>query len=123
MSTALNFYKFSPYDSDTKQQLWLSQMTDAHDTWCGCTEPIAHFLSAIFPPDHKDYNCTIKQIVTRRHKELQWYFGGKDERSGGEAEEGPSTKENIKQTKEDEDFADLNVEELIAAAEEPERQR
>ncbi len=116
MSSPLHFYRFCPYNYETKQQLWLSQLTDSHDIFCGCTEPIAHLLSLLFEPNHKDYNKTIKEVVETRFKQLQCHFGGAEEKSGGgEVKEDPSTKEEEKEKPTKEDFTEIDIEDLLAA--------
>lgn len=126
MSTVFNFFTDSTYNSDTKHQLWLSTINDIHDTFCCCTRPFAHLLAQLFPEDHKDRHLTVHQIVTREFKAHKCLFGGKQEEDGGVADAGPSTDEGFKlklEESQEEGFADLNIEELIAAAETRQEER
>ncbi len=67
--SAKDFYTPTPYNQDTKNQIWLSQIADSHDNFCNCNHPFAHLLASIFPPGHKDRNFTINQILARDYKE------------------------------------------------------
>lgn len=120
--SAQDFYQPCKWNPETKNQVWMSEIADAHDNFCGCDTPFAHLLASIFPPGHRDRNLSIQQILDRDY--TQCHSGGTGERSGGgEGGEGPSTKENSRENKREEDFTDLNVEELIAAAEHAKDQR
>ncbi len=122
MSTYLKFYRPTPYSAETKQQIWTTIITDAHDMHCGCTEPISHLLNDLVPPDHPDRHITIDQLVKKNYRRQLCLFGGKEEKSSGEADGGPSTEENTKQPDaEGEDLTEQNIEELIAAADDAER--
>lgn len=121
MSTYLKFYRPTPYSAETKQQIWSTIITDAHDMHCGCTEPISHLLNDLIPPDHPDRYLTIDQLLKKNYRRQICLFGGTEEKDGGEAEEDPSTKQNIKEQGEEENLTDQNIEELIAAADDAER--
>ena len=121
MSTYLKFYRPTPYSAETKQQIWSTIITDAHDMHCGCTEPISHLLNDLIPPDHPDRYLTIDQLVKKNYRRQICLFGGTEEKDGGGAGEDPSTKENIKEQGEEENLTDQNIEELIAAADDAER--
>ncbi len=116
--SAADFFKPTPYNKDTKNQIWMSMIADGHDIICNCFNPFAHLLASIFPPGHQDRDLTINQIIERDYK-AQCHSGGTEERSGGEAAAGPSTKEdsNIKEENQEDEFTERNIEELIAAAE------
>lgn len=115
--SAKDFFKPTPYNQDTKNQIWMSQIADSHDNICDCKSPFAHLLASIFPPGHKDRDSTINQILLRDYTELC--------RSGGAEEEGPGLGtggEGIKEEKplllEGEDFIkDEELEELIKLGE------
>lgn len=109
-----NFYRPTYYNGDTKGQMWLSIVGDAHDMHCGCQQPFAHLLQNIFPEGHKDRNLTVDQIITRDFKECP--FGGEEEKDTGMAlGTSAATLKDLKQ--EEEDFQDdTGVEELLAAA-------
>lgn len=109
-----NFFKPTKYNGDTKGQMWLSIVGDAHDMHCGCEQPFAHLLQSIFPEGHKDRNLTVDQIITRDYQ--QCHFGGEEEENDGMAPgTSAATLQEIKEEKED--FQeDIGVEDLLAAA-------
>ena len=77
-----DFYTPTPFNSTTKQQIWMSMIADGHDNICHCNHPFAHLLSNIFPVGHKDRDLTINQILQRDYEEQC--------RSGGVAGAGTS---------------------------------
>ncbi|BAF76112.1 hypothetical protein [Torque teno midi virus 11] len=115
--SANHFFKPTPYNNDTKNQMWMSMISDGHDCMCNCPSPFGHLLASIFPPGHQDRFLTVEEIINRDIKEC--LFGGPDARDGGEAAAGPSTgvDTTIKREDPEEDFTKENIEELIAAAE------
>lgn len=122
MSTPFQFYRPSEYNSETKFQLWTTALIDQHDAWCSCCRPMAHLLSGLFPPDHKDYNLTIKQIIEREYNTPLCHFSGEEERNFGEGATGHGTEEiPTKEEDKEEEKEDLDIEGLIAAAEEAEK--
>ena len=109
-----NFYKPTTYNGDTKGQMWLSIVGDAHDMHCGCQQPFAHLLQNIFPEGHKDRNLTVDQIIARDFKEC--HFGGEEEEDHGlVAGTSAATLQNLKE--EEKDFQEEEgIEGLLAAA-------
>lgn len=109
-----DFYQETPFNKITKQQIWMSQISDGHDNICNCNHPFAHLLANIFPPGHKDRTLTINQILERDYQEKCL--------SGGGAERGGS---NLVATTVGEDLElgerdhieDADLEDLIAAGE------
>lgn len=115
--TTPKIYRLTPYNKETKEQIWGTIFTDAHDLYCGCTEPAAHFMSTLFPPDHPARNQTIDSFINNCFKRQQCLFGGKEEKGGTSKEETHTTEDPTKQKeKEEEPFADINIEDLLAAA-------
>ncbi len=84
MFCAKDFYRTPKYNTETKDQLWMSILSDSHELYCGCDTPFAHLLSNIFPIGHQDRNKTINQILLRDFKQLQRCHsgGGEEERTG-----------------------------------------
>ncbi len=82
-----DFYQPTPYNQDTKNQIWMSQLADSHDNICNCKHPFAHLLASIFPPGHKDRDLTINQILARDYRE-KCLSGGDEERETGMARDG-----------------------------------
>lgn len=115
MST-INFYRTTPYNKETKEQIWGTIFTDAHDLHCGCTEPTAHILNNLIPPDHPSRHQTIDNYIFNCFRRQLCLFGGKEEKSTGEASTVPGTKENTTLTEEKEEYVDINTEDLLAAA-------
>lgn len=112
-----DFFKKNSYNFETKNQLWCSQIADAHDNFCGCDHPFAHLLSSIFPPGHTDRNLTINQILTRDYTE-RCLSGGTEEESPGGADGNTGAAEDLIPKREDaeEDFPGQEIEDLLAAA-------
>lgn len=102
---------------DTKNQLWCSIIADSHDSVCGCELPFAHLLSSIFPPGHTDRDKTINQILERDYKQL-CHSGGKGDADPGLADGLEEPKEESSQRNEGDSLEDVNIDALIAAAEE-----
>ncbi len=121
MTTPLEFYRPTPYNSETKHQIWTTIFSDAHDEFCGCTEPTAHYLSILIPEDHPARHQSIDTFIKNCYKRQKCLFGGKEEANGGEAATEPTTKESLHLNQEKEDFADINPEELLAIATDAER--
>ena len=121
-SSNINFFKPTPYNSETKTQIWTSIITDSHDQICGCTEPMIHLLSILIPEDHKDRHLTIDQLIKKIYQKQICLFGGEEEKNIGEAASAaPTEKENPTPGEEKEDpFTNIDVEELLAAAEKEE---
>lgn len=117
-----DFYHKTKYNLDTLNQIWMSNIADSHDSFCDCPTPFGHLLSSIFPPGHKDRLLTINQILERDYKE-KCHSGGGEEKSHGMAPEGAGPSENIKQEEEEKDIPEEELENLIAAAEEQEKER
>ena len=112
-----NFFRKPEYNPDTCASLWTSSITDSHDSFCGCTKPIAHLLQLIFPEGHKDLDLTIRQIIKRELEDQKCLFGGPEEGNTGEAPTDHTTKEEINTPKEDaEGFTNIDIEDLLAAA-------
>ncbi len=109
--TAKDFYKETPYNEETKNSIWLSQISDSHDNFCHCNTPFAHLLASIFPPGHKDRDLTINQILVRDYTAL-CLSGGTEETGHGSAHGTGDIKENIKR----EDLQEGDVEDLLMAA-------
>lgn len=112
-------YLFQPtkYNNETKEQLWMSIFADAHDSICECSTPFAHALWCMFPEGHKDRDLTIAQVITR--DTALWHSGGTEEENLGLADGGANLPENTEQQPEEErrdSLGDVEIEELIAAA-------
>lgn len=118
---AKDFYTPTPYNQDTKNQIWMSQIADSHDNFCNCHTPFAHLLASIFPVGHQDRNLSINQILLRDYKARCLSGGIEGESHGGVAggvkEEPEDTKEN-----QEGDLLDTDIEELVAAAAAAEKQ-
>jgi len=112
---ANDFFSATTFNNDTKNQLWLSIVADAHDSICNCWHPFAHMLASIFPPGHQDRNRTIEEILQRDYKE-KCHSGGGDAAAHGLADGGE--KGDLPDIKaEEEDYPGDELENLIAAAE------
>ncbi|BAF76103.1 hypothetical protein [Torque teno midi virus 9] len=116
MTAYYNFARKTPYNNCTHEQLWISSFNDSHDAFCGCTKPVTHMLSILFPEGHRDLDLTIRQILQREKEDTICLFGGTDERDGGEAQEDPGTKEKDIPDATEEEFTKIDVEDLLAAA-------
>lgn len=117
MSKLLKFYRTTPYNRETKEQIWGTIFTDAHDCICGCTEPTAHILNNLIPPDHPARHQTIDSYITNCYRRQICLFGGKEEKSSGEADTGLGTKDMpTKEEEKESQFADIDAEDLLAAA-------
>lgn len=113
--SASHFFKPTPYNNDTKNQMWMSMIADGHDCICNCNSPFGHLLASIFPPGHQDRLLSIEDIINRDIKEC--LSGGDAAASHGTADgDGDAAAEHIKL--EGEDFHADELEELLAAAEE-----
>ena len=110
--SAADFYKATPYNLDTKNQIWLSQISDSHDNFCNCHCPFAHLLASIFPPGHQDRVLSINQILERDYK--QCHSGGQEEENHGTVG-GDTDREDIKREKYSEEGEDA-LDALFAAA-------
>lgn len=108
-----DFYSTTKFNSETKDQLWMSIIADSHDIHCDCDHPFAHLLANLFPPGHKDRLLSINQILHRDYIE-KCRSGGNAGESHGMADGGGEEKPEIKP--EEEDFPGDEVEELLAAA-------
>lgn len=122
--TANDFFEPTPFNNETKNQIWMSMLADGHDIICHCNSPFGHLLASIFPPGHQDRNLTIQQILERDIKETQCHSGGGEGENHGTGASGtgggfkPVAVEN-----EEEDFKPEEIDQLIAAAEEKENTR
>lgn len=109
------FYRPTPYNKDTKEQIWQTTIVDIHDSFCGCCQPICHLLNLVFPPDHKDRKTTIDDILNRETKYQKCLFTGEEEKDGGGENRGAGENQDTTR-KDDKDFTNLDVEDLLAAA-------
>lgn len=107
------FYKPTPYNGDTKCQMWMSILSDSHDMHCGCDQPFAHMLSSIFPEGHSDRNKTINEIIERDYRKC--HSGGEEEKDGGIPLGGSAATLQKEDIKEEENIPEGDVEELLAA--------
>nr|UHS18424.1 MAG: hypothetical protein [Gammatorquevirus sp.] len=111
-----HFYRRTPYNKETQEQIWSTIFTDSHDAFCGCCQPLAHLLTHLIPPDHKFRHWTVDQIIQRELLQNKCLFGGAEEAAGGMADAAAGPSENIKEEDQKEEFTDVQIEELIAAA-------
>lgn len=111
-----DFYTPTPYNQETKTQIWMSQIADSHDNICNCTHPFAHLLASIFPPGHQDRELSINQILARDYKD-KCLSGGGGEGSHGMAPSGTGGGFKPKEENtEEEDLPGEEIEHLLAAA-------
>lgn len=115
--SAKDFYTPTPYNIDTKNQIWLSQIADSHDNFCNCQHPFAHLLASIFPPGHQDRVLSINQILKRDYREKCLSGGTGDANHGLE---NTDIKEEPTDQEERDSLADAGVEDLLAAVEDAE---
>lgn len=108
--TSTDFYKPTPYNPETLNQIWMSEISDSHDIWCNCNGPFAHLLASIFPPGHKDRDLTINQIIKRDYKQA-CHSGGREEPSHGSGDGG-----NIERPIKEEDGLEDDADALLMAA-------
>lgn len=113
MFCSRDYYKPSTYNQDTKDQLWMSVLSDTHDIHCSCPTPFAHLLSIIFPIGHQDRNKTINQILLRDFKEC--HSGGDAGAAAGYLTASTSEIKEGRPTDEKEDTPE-EIEKLFAAA-------
>lgn len=113
--TATDFYRKTPFNPETLNQIWMSQISDSHDNFCHCQGPFAHLLASIFPPGHKDRKRTVEYIIQRDY--LQCLSTGEEEKGfSGHGEPGEE-----KHTNPDAGgIGKEELEELFAAEEKPE---
>lgn len=110
-----DFFEDTPYNQETKNQIWMSQIADSHDNICNCHHPFAHLLASIFPPGHKDRDLTINQILLRDYTQKCLSGGEGDERGGlAEGTSGGDAK-NIKEDPE-KPTGEEDIDQLLAAA-------
>ena len=111
---AKDFYHPTPFNEETKNQIWMSQIADAHDNICYCNHPFAHLLANIFPVGHKDRDLTINQILLRDYRE-KCHSGGTGEENHGSG--GGDIKEETTDLEEKDSLAEGGIEDLLAAVE------
>lgn len=119
---AKDFFSKTTFNFETQNQIWMSQLADAHDNFCNCNLPFAHLLASIFPPGHSDRNLTINQILKRDYIEL-CRSTGDAARNGGGAAAGTGTEGNPDIKEEKDSIKDADLTELLAAVEEEENTR
>lgn len=114
------FFTNAPYNNETKNQMWMSMISDGHDMCCGCLQPFAHLLDSIFPEGHADRNKTIQQIIDRDYPLC--HSGGEEETKDGMAV-GTSAATLLAAGTNEEDLPTKkeDIEELLAAVEDAER--
>ncbi len=105
------FFTPTPFNNETKNQMWMSMIADGHDICCGCTQPFAHLLDSIFPEGHTDRDKTIAYIIKRDYSLC--HSGGTEEESHGIPIGGSAA--NLLHTKEEEN-KDTDVEDALMAA-------
>jgi len=106
------FYKPTAYNGDTRTQMWMSMVTDGHDIYCGCVQPIAHLLDVIFPEGHTDRGKSIQQILER---DIQLcHSGGAEEENHGIPVGGSAA--GLAGLKEEKDTTEDKIDALLAAA-------
>jgi len=110
-----DFYTPTPFNEETKTQVWMSQIADSHDNFCNCTHPFAHLLSSIFPPGHRDRVLSINQILARDYKD-KCLSGGDAERNPGMAGSGTGGGFKPKEEDTEEDLPGEEIDQLLAAA-------
>lgn len=117
--TAVDFYKPPPYNTETLNQIWMSQISDSHDIWCNCESPFAHLLASIFPPDHKDRDLTVSQIIKRDYKQI-CHSGGQEEENHGMDAGGTASAATAAETRglegEEEEYPGEEIDAMLAAA-------
>lgn len=112
-----HFYRRTPYNPETQEQIWQTIFSDAHDAFCGCCQPLAHLLTHLIPEDHKFRHWTVDQIIKRELQQNKCLFGGQDADGGGMADASAGPSENIKEEEDQkEDLTEDQIEELIAVA-------
>lgn len=110
-----HLYRKTTYNPETQQQLWMSIFADSHDSFCSCETPFAHALDCMFPEGHTDRNLSINQIITR--DQARWHSGGTEGESHGLETTEQERQEDIEVGQDAlEDLDDVEIEELIAAA-------
>lgn len=122
MLCSKDFFNKSEYNNETKEQMWLSIVGDAHDSICRCQFCFAHLLACIFPIGHSDRKLTIDQILQRDYKEKCLSGGAGDAVSSflkTDTTDTPADTERKDGPEED----DAALAELLAAAEEEENTR
>ena len=107
-----DFYCPTPYNKETKNQIWMSQIADSHDNICDCKYPFCHLLASIFPPGHQDRDLSINQILLRDYRE-KCLSGGDADKRDGMADLG-GKEDPIKQ--EGDDIEERELDGLLAAA-------
>lgn len=120
--TANDFFIPTPFNNETKNQIWMSMIADGHDSICHCNSPFGHLLASIFPPGHTDRDKTINQILERDIQEACPSGGDAAENHGTAAGTGGGFKPVGAESAEEE-FQPEELEKLIAAAEEKENTR
>jgi len=110
-----DFFVPTPFNEETKTQVWMSQIADSHDNICNCTHPFAHLLASIFPPGHTDRNKTINYILARDYKD-KCLSGGDAAKGHGLAASGTGGGFKPKEEEEEEDLPEEEIENLLAAA-------
>lgn len=111
-----DFFVPTPYNQETKTQIWMSQIADSHDNICNCSHPFAHLIASIFPPGHKDRRLTIDQILARDYTD-KCLSGGKEEDAPGMGASGTGGGFKPKEENtEEEDLPEKEIEDLLAAA-------
>lgn len=118
------FFEPPKYNLLGRQSLWIDACVLAHDSWCGCNHPVAHFIDSVLPIGHKDRDLTVQEILSRDLTE-SCHSGGQGATVSGmaiaaaepEEDEGPTTEELEKI------FTEDALQELIDAAERDEEPR
>lgn len=111
-----DFFVPTPYNQETKTQIWMSQIADSHDNICNCSHPFAHLIASIFPPGHKDRDLTINQILARDFTD-KCLSGGKEDAAHGMG--GTGTGGGFKpkeENTEEENLPEDEIEQLLTAA-------
>lgn len=114
---AKDFFTPTPYNQDTKNQIWMSQIADSHDNICSCNHPFAHLIANIFPVGHKDRDLTINKILLRDYRE-KCLSGGTGDANHGMADGGTAATSTTgaEKSQEEEEFPEEEVDALLAAA-------
>lgn len=114
--TSKDFFTPTPFNDETKTQIWMSMLADGHDIICNCNSPFGHLLATIFPPGHQDRDLTINQILKRDYKAQCRSGGAADEDTGTPAGGTGGGFKGIKEENTEEDLPEEEIEKLLTAA-------